>query len=239
MQEPCAMGSPFLHTLSPFTKFLVLTALTVGVFFARSPWMLAGMLLYILGLFLLGSARAGALKWLFVPFLLGLPATVAVFVVSYWVEFGDFQAGLWRGLSEGGLFLARILVLLTANILFVRTTDMRRFAECLDALRVPHTIVVLITTVFRFFPFIIAQAQRIVEVQRSRGLRPTHLLWPRRFLPIVIPLLLINMQRAHDMALSLEMRGGLRRRRQASLDLRWPDWAAMVVHGVLVLMVLV
>ena len=77
-----------------------------------------------------------------------------------------------------------------------------------------------------------------MEVQRSRGLRPVHLLWPRRFLPIVIPLLLINMQRAHDMALSMEMRGGMRKTRRVPLSLRWTDWTAITLNGVLVLTIL-
>ncbi|MCD6335589.1 MAG: energy-coupling factor transporter transmembrane protein EcfT, partial [Candidatus Latescibacteria bacterium] len=194
MHEGSVSKRSFLQTLSPLTKFLVLVALTVVVFFARSPWVLGGMLLYTVGLFVLGGIRMGKMRWLFVPLLLSAPVTFGVFVVSYWVESGSLQAGLWRGLSDGGLFLMRIFVLLTANILFVRTSDMRRFAECLGALRVPHILVVLIATVFRFLPLIMEEVRRIVEVQRSRGLRPVHLLWPCRFLPIVIPLLLINMQ---------------------------------------------
>jgi len=228
----------FLQTLNPLTKFVILIALTVVVFFARSPWILGGVLLYDVVLLGGRGIHMGRLKWLFVPFLLSVPVTLAVFVISYWIEFSNFEEGLWRGLSDSGLFLMRILVLLMANIMFVRTTDMRRLGECLNAIHVPYTIVLLITTVFRFLPLIVEEVHRIVEVQRSRGLRPINLLLPRCFLPLVIPLLLINMQRAHDMALSMEMRGRMQKTRSIPLSLRWTDWTVIALNGAIVLITL-
>jgi energy-coupling factor transporter transmembrane protein EcfT len=82
-----------------------------------------------------------------------------------------------------------------------------RFAVSLTQIKIPQVFVTLITTTFRFFPMMIQAGRRIIEVQRSRGISPRHLLRPHHFLPIVIPLLLIHMRRAHDMVFSMKLRG--------------------------------
>lgn len=188
------------------SSFACLVALTVLVFFLKSPYVLAAVLAVEALFIAVTRVKFGALKLLFVPFLVGLPATASVFIASYWVETGSFQLGLTQGGAEALYFLTRIFILVSANIWFVQTTDIRRFAESLRWLCVPEVIVLLITIVFRFFPLVFSEAKRILEVQRSRGLKPLMLLQPRYFLPILIPLLLINMQRASDIAISMELR---------------------------------
>ena len=108
-----------------------------------------------------------------------------------------------------------------------------RLASILSALRIPPLIIVLITTVFRFFPLILQEGQRIIEVQRTRGIKPIHLLRPHHFLPIVIPLLLNNMQRAHEMALSMKLRGIDFFTSADAINLTLPDFFVLGIHGCL------
>lgn len=194
------------HTLNPLTKLGLLILLTTLVFFFKSPIVLGILSIYVLLLMVYSRTNLGTMRWLFVPFLMSMPVTFGVFIASYWVSFNNFVLGSQKGLAEGGLFFLRIFLLLVANILFVKTTDIRQFASALTQIQIPQTFVTLITTVFRFFPMMLQEGQRIIEVQRTRGVRPHHLLRPHHFLPIVIPLLLINMQRAHEMALSMKLR---------------------------------
>ena len=193
--------------MNPLTKLLLLILLTTLVFLVRSPVILGILTGYILILMWVSRTGMGMMRWLIIPFLISAPMTTFVFIGSFWIELGSLQRGLTRGLTEGGLFVLRIFLLLLANIIFVRTTDIRQFAGAMTRIKMPEIFVTLITTTFRFFPMMIQEGQRIIEVQRSRGIRPRHLLRPHHFLPIVIPLLLINMQRAHDMVLSMKLRG--------------------------------
>jgi energy-coupling factor transport system permease protein len=193
--------------VNPLTKLLLLMLLTTLVFIVRSPVFLGFLTGYVLIVMGVSRTRIGMMRWLFIPFLISVPMTTCVFVGSYWSELGSLKLGFIRGLTEGGLFFLRIFLLLLANIIFVRTTDIRQFAVSLTRIKIPQVFVTLITTTFRFFPMMIQEGRRIIEVQRSRGIGPRHLLRPHHFLPIVIPLLLINMQRAHDMVLSMKLRG--------------------------------
>ena len=226
---------PDFHALNPLTKLGLLILLTTLVFFVKSPIVLGLLSSYVLLLMICSRTGLGMMRWLFVPFLMSMPVTFGVFIASYWMSFNNFIPGLLTGLSEGGLFFLRIFLLLVANILFVKTTDIRQFARALTQIRIPQTFVTLITTVFRFFPVMLQEGQRIIEVQRTRGIRPRHLLRPHHFLPIVIPLLLINMQRAHEMALSMKLRGVVLHPSSESVAFRRLDFWVLVTHACLVL----
>jgi energy-coupling factor transport system permease protein len=193
--------------VNPLTKLLLLMLLTTVVFIVKSPVFLGFLAGYILIAMGVSRTGIGMMRWLFIPFLISVPVTTLIFVGSYWNELGSLRLGFIRGLTESGLFFLRIFLLLLANIVFVRTTDIRKFARSLSRIKIPQVFVTLIITTFRFFPMMIQEGRRIIEVQRSRGIGPRHLLRPHHFLPIVIPLLLINMQRAHDMVLSMRLRG--------------------------------
>ncbi len=195
---------PQLHVL---TKLAMFISITVSVFFIASLTPLLLILGLIIGGFYLCNATLGAFKWLIMALLLSAPTTMAIFVISFGVEKGFSQTVISMGAYEGALFLMRLFPLALANILFVKTTDAREIQLLFDALKFPSEISLLIATVFRFFPLMSQEALRIIEVQRSRGLKPTSLLRPKKFLPLVIPLLLINIQRSYEMNLSMELRG--------------------------------
>ena len=217
--------------MNPLTKLLLLTLLTTLVFIVRSPVILGILTGYVLLLMGASKTGMGMMRWLIVPFLISAPMTMLVFIGSYWTELGSLKPGFIKGFSEGGLFLLRIFLLLLANVIFVRTTDVRQFAGAMTRLKIPQVFVTLITTAFRFFPMMIQEGQRIIEVQRSRGICPRHLLRPHHFLPIVIPLLLINMQRAHDMTLSMRLRGMALQTPSVSVPFRSLDLWVLTAHA--------
>ncbi|MBN1351945.1 energy-coupling factor transporter transmembrane protein EcfT [candidate division KSB1 bacterium] len=229
---------PENRTLNPLTKLSLLLLLTTLIFFIDSLPLLGLLSVYVLLLLWYSGTSMGMMRWLFVPFLLSMPLTFAIFIISYWMELNSFDVGLATGLNEGGKFFLRIFMLLVANILFVRTTDIRQFANALTRFRLPQTFVTLIVTVFRFFPTLLREGQRIIEVQRTRGMRPRNLLRPHHFLPIVIPLLLINMQRAHEMALSMKLRGIVLHTSDESIPFRIQDILILASHASLAIAVI-
>ncbi|ACF12906.1 cobalt transport protein [Chloroherpeton thalassium ATCC 35110] len=198
-----------MTSVNPLVKFLFIAALTLGIFLSDDILRLSAASLYLFALFYFGKIRLKEVKWFLLVFFASVPFTYAVFIASFWVEENRLSYGLEKGTIEATIFTLRLLILLLANLIFVKTTDIRRFSEQLHAIRVPRSITVLISTVFRFLPLIIDESARILEVQRVRGLKPTHLLKPRYFLPLVVPLITLNMQRAYEMALSMQLRGGL------------------------------
>lgn len=225
-----------LSALNPLTKLGIITCLTVCIFLTNQLEWLGLLLLYVLTGFLVSKVRLGILKWMLVPFIISVPTSIFIFIASYWVETGSLAAGLEKGLYEGSLFLLRILILLLANILFVRTTDVRQLTSVLTALKFPETAVLLITSVFRFIPLMLEEGQRILDVQRTRGIKPLHLLLPNRFLPLVVPLLVINMQRSYEMSLSMQLRGGLQKEKNAAHTFSFSDIVAILSMIILTLL---
>ncbi|MBD3167261.1 hypothetical protein GF324_11725 [bacterium] len=191
----------------PVTSVVVFSVLTILVFHAATL-LKVGILLG----FIVGAAFVARLDWtrfrlLYLPFLFSLPVSFAVFIGSYW--YGAEAAGdaVREGALQAALFNGRLGVLIPANILFIETTDWRQLSGALRRLHVPELVMVLLGAVLRFFPLMVRELSRIVEVQRSRGLKPSHLIYPKHFLPLVVPLLLLSMQRSQDLAISMELRG--------------------------------
>jgi len=211
---------------NPLTNLVLFIGLSVVTFFSRSPWPPVAVLVGLTGATAAMRPRTGAMKWPLFSFLIGAPVTLCIFVLSYWAEEGRLAVGLPLGLKEGGLFLSRIGALIMANVLFVRLTDLRSLIASLRALGLPLGVAFLLTAALRFLPLAFEEARRVVEVQRCRGLRRNRILWPPNMLPLIVPLIVINAQRAHEMALTLQMRG-IGDRGKFRPILRPMDWMAM------------
>ena len=201
--------STLLSNLKPLTKLVCLLLLTLTTFFARSVEEVAILFSITLLLFFANRIRVGSMKWLFVPVVAAIPGTMAVFMLSYWLEERNVQSAAARGSVDAALYVGRLMILLVANIIFVRTTDFRRLTEELRLLGLPATFVVLLATVFRFFPVLLEEVRRIFEVQRLRGLETKQLVLPKYWLPMALPFLIVTIQRAYELALSFYLRGGL------------------------------
>ena len=205
MTEP----SPPRHSrlrLSPLPAVAAFLALSCNVFWIDSPAHLAlilgGLLLLFVGL----RARLGFFKWLLLMSVAGVPFTVVVFWIAAAELTGDWRTALPLGLRDALRFVLRLKVVVFANILLVQTTSQRELTACLRSLRLPEGVVLFVSTVIRFLPLSYRECGRILQTQRCRGLRLRGLMDPRNLLPLVVPLLLSHMRRAHEMALSLEIR---------------------------------
>jgi len=230
--------SGVLVTLQPLTKLICLIMLTMMTFFARSSAVVITLLIVMLLLSYFNRIRIGGMKWLFVPIVASIPVTLAVFILSYWLESKSPHTAIVRGIIEGALYLGRLSILLVANIVLVRTTDFRRLTEELRIIGLPATAVLLLATAFRFFPVLLDEVQRIFEVQRLRGLERKQLLLPSCWLPLALPFLVVTIQRAYELALSFYIRGGAEWSQRRTLAIRPLDVLAVsLTAGVLLLQV--
>jgi energy-coupling factor transport system permease protein len=94
-----------------------------------------------------------------------------------------------------------------ANLLFLQATPLPELMGLLGRLPIPAPAVLLLATLVRFLPTALQEVRRVVEAQQCRGLERWRLLTPSGLLSLAVPLFLAQIQRSHDLALSLEIRG--------------------------------
>lgn len=147
------------------------------------------------------------------------------------------QPGLAWALAQGG----RLGVIVTASLAFARAFDPHRFLQAAIARRWSFSAAFLIVATLDAADRFGAQARRLREAQRARGLQVTGTIWIRiRAIPaLVFPLMLATLTEAEDRALALETRGftiaGPRTAidpppdRMADRVVRWLALAAVVI----------
>jgi energy-coupling factor transport system permease protein len=137
---------------------------------------------------------------------------VFVFTIVVWTFFG--VSGSWRPSWNGfrfGLSMAiRLDTFLAAGLVFLTVTRVEEVAYALGRLGVPYTVGFTLTLAFRLVPVFFDAAANVVQAQRCRGLE-FHTGGPvtrlRRFVPVIVPVLIGALRRADRVAMALELRG--------------------------------
>src|SRR6266567_1076670 len=196
-----------VHLLDPRAKFLLVIAVLIPALLFASVWVMVILLLSQLPLLFVGRvARRWALSLRAGVFLSGL-----IFVVNF------FTGSVFSAIA----LTLRFLVLLTAFSLFFMTTSPDDLGLALDRigavrwlsrkwLGYPNALSFTFTTAVRLVPTLAADAQTVVDAQRSRGLeldKGNLFKRVRNYVPILIPLLLIAIRRSLELAEALESRG--------------------------------
>jgi energy-coupling factor transport system permease protein len=135
-----------------------------------------------------------------------------------------------EGIVHGAIVSLRLLSVLAAGVLAVFTTHPSDLILAMAKLRVPHSFAFMLTLAMRFLPETVEQSQRISAAQRLRGVGgrgPASVF--RRFRLSVIPLLVVSLRGARQVALAAEVRA-YSANRVPCRELRFSamDWAAMV-----------
>jgi energy-coupling factor transport system permease protein len=103
----------------------------------------------------------------------------------------------------------RFLVLVSAFSIFFMTTSPDDLGLALERIGLPYTLSFTFTTSVRLVPTIAIEAQTIVDAQRSRGLeldRGSLIERVRKYIPILIPLIVSAIRRSTELAEALESR---------------------------------
>jgi energy-coupling factor transport system permease protein len=143
-------------------------------------------------------------------------------------------------MQNGLLFSARLFLIILFTYLFSLTSDpmdltdgLSRLFNPLKKLRVPvDDLFTIVHISLRFIPTLFSQAKRIALAQKARGLDFSVPLIRRiRYtMPLVIPIIVLSIKRANELALALESRWydpGTARTSFVDLRLRRLDFAIL------------
>jgi energy-coupling factor transport system permease protein len=194
-----------LHRLHPVTKLAGLVAFVVAAFVVDRPLLLLPLGVAALGLLLAvgGGPNVRRLRLLFV---LIFAFTLVVWTLFYRGVFAPSAEGFFYGLSTA----IRLDTFLAAGLLFLTTTRVEEVAYALGRLGVPYKAGFTLTLAFRLVPVFFDAALSVVQAQRCRGLGLGGggvVARLRRFVPVIVPVLIGALRRADRMAMALELRG--------------------------------
>ncbi len=196
-----------VHRLDPRAKFVLLVALVVPALMSTSIYVMVLLMLVQVPLLVAGRVTR---RWI-MSLRAGLILSILIFVVNL----------LTSSLASAIGLTLRFLVLLTSFSMFFMTTSPDDLGLAIDKIRFvrwlskrwlgfPNALSFTFTTAVRLVPTLAADAQTVVDAQRSRGLeldRGNLLKRIRNYVPILIPLLLIAIRRSLELAEALESRG--------------------------------
>jgi energy-coupling factor transport system permease protein len=196
-----------LRQASAVSKFVF--AISLCAFsFSCSDWrILVAIILVLAGLLVVSGEWDRSVTVVFGIFLLGMPTLLALFLLGGVEKAATWQEGVWLGLGWLGLFSLRLFVLIFVDLLIVKWTTFSNMLLSLRGFGLPGKAVLFISTLVGILPRVFALGLHVVEVQGCRGLESKRLLRPRNLLALFVPVFLIQMRRATELALSLELRG--------------------------------
>ena len=196
-----------IHRLDPRAKFLLVFTLVIPALLFTSIYVMILLLVLQVPILLVGHV---ARRWVF-SLRAGVFISILIFVVNIFTSSLFFAVAL----------TLRFLVLLTTFSLFFMTTSPDDLGMAIDKigfvrwlsrkwLGYPNALSFTFTTAVRLVPTLAADAQMVVDAQRSRGLeldKGNLLKRIRNYVPILIPLLLNAIRRSLELAEALESRG--------------------------------
>lgn len=226
-----------VHRLDPRVRlvcgFILLTAITA----APNLTGLGLALLVALGLIALAQLPMGyTLRGLLPPLPFVLFLVVLQILLGPRVE-SDPTILTWgpirvstASIVDGIKILLRFAGLILSISIFSYVTSTTEMVRGLEALTRPlgrlglpvQDFVLMVQVALRFLPLLAREAERIAKSQASRGAdwgtgRGGLVRRVRQSLPILVPLFLVGLQRAENLALAMEARGYQGQRRRTSL----------------------
>lgn len=195
-----------LRTSNPLARVFLFLAMSFSA--ALTDFYPALLALNALAALLLAAARPRL--WLvrlaLLVFMSWLPISIILFGLAGYDATGEAVSGLLLGMDWMGIYLLRLLCILLANLFIIASMTSREFIQAMRSLGLPPKLILFATVMLRFLPISLEEARRIVTVQRCRGFRLTRLLNPLNLLPVLTPLFIAHLKRAHETMLCLEVR---------------------------------
>jgi len=190
------MKNSVIHKLDPRTKLYFALIITIVSLCFVDIIPLLIIFLSLIPLFLIGK--------IFVQWLNTLKNLIflAIFIIIVDTLFISFNLGLAMSI--------RLFVLISAFSLFFLTVHPDDFSQSLIQIKVPFAFAFALSLAIRFVPTLAQEAQNVREAQMVRGLelqKGNIIKKVRNFIPIIIPLIILSIQRALLIAESLESKG--------------------------------
>jgi len=124
----------------------------------------------------------------------------------------------------------RLFCLISSFSLFFLTTHLDDFSQALIQMHFPYSFAFALSLSVRFIPTLGLETKMIMDAQMSRGLelqKGNLIKRIKKFIPIIIPMIVLSIRRALLIAESLEARGfGIEKKRTYlyQLKLTWKDY---------------
>ena len=138
-----------------------------------------------------------------------------------------------EGVAHGLVFVARLLTIELAAFLVILTTRAPDVLAALDRLRVPPSVGFAAGMTLQLVPVLRRELRIVLDAQRARGLRAAG---PNALVRALVPVMVASVERAQQVAISIEARGfGSSRRRTSYREVSFGRAdAAWAVAGVVV-----
>jgi energy-coupling factor transporter transmembrane protein EcfT len=220
-------NNPFT-ALHPLVKIVFLGTTAAFAFMVSDMLILILYLFAVLAFIALYKIKFGQLAIIIKLFIAGIPALIILFILSYLWKEPSLKEGAIRGLVEGLRYSLRFLSLILANFIVVLSTDPREIFYAFRLLHIPDTISKIMAHVINLFPRLVQEIQAIVEAQTLRGMQWRNMWRPSQWLPFALPVILSTMRYSEQMAISIELRGGIELPPHTTAHLRKTDFAMLI-----------
>ncbi len=183
----------FVHRLDPRTKLVITLVYSVLALSFSTILPLAFFIVTLIPLLAVGRIVK---RWL--TSLKGLSFIIIfIIVLNTWLTSLEFAISM----------CLRIILLVSSFSIFFMTVHPDELALSLLAMKVPFSFTFTLSLATRFIPTLAAEAQNIIDAQRSRGLeleKGNILVRVKNMVPILIPLIINSIKRAFSIAEALE-----------------------------------
>lgn len=247
-----------IHKMDPRVKFLLMIFSIVFIFLAKSAVAMLVTALYIITIMVasrvpfriyLGNLKAILPIIIFTAIINSLYINEGIILLDWWIF----------TISSGGLIRASFMALRIAMLIFISatltyTTTPNDLTDAIESLCSPlkliglgsivHVLTMMMTIALRFIPTLIEETQKIINAQKARGADIENggiVKRVKTLMPILIPLLVMSVRRAYDLAEAMECRcynGGIGKTRMKKFKVRYYDifsllftllWGASVI----------
>lgn len=251
-------GKTVIHRLDPRTKLLLLIVYIVALFLAKSYASYALVLVFLVGVTVLGKIPFKAMTRGLKPMLIFIVFTAMLNL--FYTKGGTLLLDWWifeiwsDGVRTAFFMVLRIMMLICGTFLLTYTTSpialtdaLERLLNPLKKLHVPvHELAMMMSIALRFIPTLIEETDKIISAQKARGAdfeTGSIIRRAKALVPILIPLFVSAFRRADELATAMECRcyhGGegrtrLKVLRYARIDLFAFFVGALLLAGVIVL----
>lgn len=246
-------GNSSLHRMDPRSKICATLVFITSIFLADSLWsyvVLAGF--SVIAVFLSGVPARFVLRslrplWMIIVLTLIIHMATAPGTVVF--SAGPFKV-TEEGMRQGGLMVARLVLLIVVSSLLTFTTSPIALTDGIERLLNPfrrlgvpaHELAMMMTIALRFIPTLLEETDRIIKAQMARGAdfrSGNFLRRAKNLIPLLVPLFISAFRRADELATAMEARcyrGGENRSRMKELRMGRMDAAAALVMGALVIL---
>ncbi|MEE0839916.1 MAG: energy-coupling factor transporter transmembrane component T [Acutalibacteraceae bacterium] len=238
-----------IHKTDPRVKFLLLIFIIVFIFLSTTALSMALSIAFV-------AVIIAVSKIPFTLYLKNLKAILPILIFtavinSLYVKEGAVLLDWWIiNITTGGIYRAVLMALRITLLIFVSasltyTTTPNDLTDAIERLCLPlkfiglstvvHILTMMMTIALRFIPTLIEETQKIINAQKARGadIESGGLISKIKALtPILIPLIILSVRRAYDLAEAMECRcynGGVGKQRMKQLKIHKRDIAVCAV----------